>query len=545
MSSSSNLGLYIFAAASAAWISLDLLRGGNNADGSSPTEPLAPSSATKKKKKKEVLPGVPVVGADSELVDYIGGLRAMCGRIDDRSGGGKGVYTTWDGGFNLVLTEPNFVEKTLCSIVDHNLAGLKPASEAFFGKKVLFVLEGQEWRSLRLLMKKAFDKGQIALMQNETSKVARQVAVSLDAFERDGEAFDVLSAVSAFHLSAVGKASMGFDFGCVEFYEKTRGKGTNAINRAFELMLTELPRRAFSPDPAVRDDYETDNEDNRKYNGAAKAVRAEVEAAVRARLQEEARRGGGAGGRAKDLLQGMIEAYREEEGGEHDLTAARLTDEIGDNLVEILFAGYNTATNVVANGMYFLAKHQDWQRRCQSEIDAVLGRSGLPNENTVMALPLLRRVVRESLRLVPPAAVIARRYLGPSKTGRGKDRLALGGTSLPDKTDITIPAFWLHTDPKSWGADAKEFNPDRFLPERFAKIPRGAYIPFSDGARSCIGRHYAEMESITALAMLLQRHSYYLAPGYDWDTIFTGFGLRPVDKSTGKIGVMLVAKRRR
>ena len=228
---------------------------------------------------------------------------------------------------------------------------------------------------------------------------------------------------------------------------------------------------------AVRDDYETDNEDNRRYNGAARAVRDEVEAAVRARLKDEARRASGGGGdRARDLLQGMIEAYREE-AGDHKLTASRLTDEIGDNLVEILFAGYNTATNVVANAMYFLAKHKDWQRRCQSEIDQVLGASGLPDERTVMGLPLLRRVVCESLRLVPPAAVIARRYLGPSAKGRGARRLALGGTALPDKTDITIPAFWLHTDPKSWGPDAKEFNPDRFLPERFATIPRGAYIP--------------------------------------------------------------------
>ena len=47
---------------------------------------------------------------------------------------------------------------------------------------------------------------------------------------------------------------MGFDFGCVEFYENSRGKKSNEINKAFELMLTELPRRAFSLDPAVRDD---------------------------------------------------------------------------------------------------------------------------------------------------------------------------------------------------------------------------------------------------------------------------------------------------
>ena len=133
--------------------------------------------------------------------------------------------------------------------------------------------------------------------------------------------------------------------------------------------------------------------------------------------------------------------------------------------------------------------------------------------------------------------------MGPSK-GKGR-RLALGGTSLPDGTDITIPAFWLHTDPVTWGVDAKEFNPDRFLPQRFAKIPRGAYIPFSDGARSCIGRHYALMESITVLAMLLQRHTYSLAPGYRWSTIFTGFGLRPVNTRTGKVGVLLVAKQRR
>ena len=66
---------------------------------------------------------------------------------------GLGYYETWDGETNLVVTNPDHVRKVLSRIPTHALKGLKPASEAFFGKKVLFVLEGKEWRGLRKMMK--------------------------------------------------------------------------------------------------------------------------------------------------------------------------------------------------------------------------------------------------------------------------------------------------------------------------------------------------------------------------------------------------------
>ena len=79
--------------------------------------------------------------------------------------------------------------------------------------------------------------------------------------------------MSMYHLSATGKASFGYDFKCIEQFEK----GPNDINKSFEFMLTELPRRAFSQDPLLNADYETDNDDNRKFKFAATSVRSEVQ----------------------------------------------------------------------------------------------------------------------------------------------------------------------------------------------------------------------------------------------------------------------------
>ena len=327
-------------------------------------------------------------------------------------GTGMGYYETWDGETNLVVTNPDHVRKILSRIPTHALKGLKPASEAFFGKKVLFVLEGKEWRGLRKMMKVAFEKHNTAQMQRDTGDVAFQMADILSAHSARGEALDIHLLLSMYHLSATGKAAMDYDFKCIEGF--SQGQKMNAINSAYEFMLSELPRRAFSPDPALQNDYETDNEDNRKFKAASQSVRSEVERAVEAKL--EARKRLGKDGVKVDLLEAMIRAYEDEHasagGAASELTAARLTEELGDNLVEILFAGYNTAVGTMANAIYFLAANPQLFARVQAELDSVLGAKGkaarAPTPEDQKKLKLLEGVVMETLRLVPPAAVIAR-----------------------------------------------------------------------------------------------------------------------------------------
>ena len=130
-------------------------------------------------------PNLVCVGKDEELAeDVIKGLQGMCDKIEPATG--LGYYETWDGKVNLVVTKPSFVSSILSKSVEHSLGGLKPASEAFFGKKVLFVLEGNEWKKLRKIFKIAFDKHNLKKMQDETSLVAKTMRQMLEPYVGSG-----------------------------------------------------------------------------------------------------------------------------------------------------------------------------------------------------------------------------------------------------------------------------------------------------------------------------------------------------------------------
>jgi cytochrome P450 len=107
-------------------------------------------------------------------------------------------------------------------------------------------------------------------------------------------------------------------------------------------------------------------------------------------------------------------------------------------------------------------------------------------------LRFTRAVLDETMRLYPPAFLIARAAAGPDKIGD----LAI------EKGDIILMAPWLlHRHEKLWQ------NPNAFIPARFmppaAPPDRFAYLPFGVGARVCIGAHFALVEATLALAKMI------------------------------------------
>jgi cytochrome P450 len=117
------------------------------------------------------------------------------------------------------------------------------------------------------------------------------------------------------------------------------------------------------------------------------------------------------------------------------------------------------------------------------------------------ALPLIRRIVDEALRLYPPAAFLAR-------TARKADTLC--GREVRPGDTVILPIYALHRHHDQWQ------NPDAFDPDRFIDpktIPRFAYLPFGDGPRICIGASFALQEAVIILATLLARFRYALIPG--------------------------------
>jgi cytochrome P450 len=70
-----------------------------------------------------------------------------------------------------------------------------------------------------------------------------------------------------------------------------------------------------------------------------------------------------------------------------------------------------------------------------------------------------------------------------------------------------------HRLPDVW-EDPNAFRPERFAPEAKRALPKGAYVPFGAGPRTCIGMRFGQLEIRTIASLMLTRFGYELAPGY-------------------------------
>jgi cytochrome P450 len=113
-------------------------------------------------------------------------------------------------------------------------------------------------------------------------------------------------------------------------------------------------------------------------------------------------------------------------------------------------------------------------------------------------------VVRETLRIYPPAYAFARELVSP---------IELGGYSLPVGSHVIISPFGVHRNPALY-QDPEQFRPERWLSNETRDLPRFAYLPFGGGHRICIGNHFAQLEAGLLLATMVQRLELSVVPGF-------------------------------
>lgn len=239
---------------------------------------------------------------------------------------------------------------------------------------------------------------------------------------------------------------------------------------------------------------------------AARLLREEALAQIALRRGGLASPGAAAHGTADDLLARLLGA-RDPETGRN-----MRDDEIVDNLLTFLTAGHETTALALAWTLDRIGRHPEILRAVQAEIDTVLGASGAgdpPSDTTgntidcpltmaqIGRLVLTRSVLRESMRLTPPAPIIIREV---------REGFALDGIALSRGTRLVVPIYAIHRHRGLW------HSPDVFDPSRFGDkegaappIDRYAYLPFGAGHRVCIGAHFAETEALVVLALMLHR----------------------------------------
>ncbi|XP_038210556.1 cytochrome P450 4C1-like [Zerene cesonia] len=176
--------------------------------------------------------------------------------------------------------------------------------------------------------------------------------------------------------------------------------------------------------------------------------------------------------------------------------AGGFTDvELREEVITFLLAGTDTSSIAICNTLTLLAKYPKIQEKVYREIVEVLGEADRPLEkDDLKEFKYLERVIKETLRLFPPAPILIRKVTEETKMPTG--------VTLPADTGIIVSVWGISRDKKYWGPDADCFDPDRFLPDR----KTGLFIPFSSGPRNCIGYQYALMSVKMALIAVLRRY---------------------------------------
>jgi cytochrome P450 len=204
------------------------------------------------------------------------------------------------------------------------------------------------------------------------------------------------------------------------------------------------------------------------------------------------------GERGEDLLSLLLDA--------HDEDGVGLSDRhVRDEVMTLLFAGHDTTTSTVAFLAYELERNPHVRDRLEAERAAVLGdRAPTPEELSGTALPQLEMAIDETLRKYPPA------WIGPRRATRS---FTFAGHRVPAGAYVNYSSWASHhLDHVFPEPDA--FRPERFTPEARAALPKGAYVPFGGGSRTCIGMRFGQAEVRAIAVAMLRRGRLALDSGY-------------------------------
>jgi len=157
-----------------------------------------------------------------------------------------------------------------------------------------------------------------------------------------------------------------------------------------------------------------------------------------------------------------------------------------------LFGGYETSSSTILVFIYLMVIHPEVQDKLQAELDAVVGRSRVPDFSDRELLPYVNAVCKEVLRWHPINP------LGTHHRAIKDDEYK--GMSIPEGGLLMPNAWAMARDKNVYGDDAHLFRPERFLE---SELRDPARFVFGFGRRICPGRYLADNNIFIAIASLI------------------------------------------
>jgi cytochrome P450 len=327
----------------------------------------------------------------------------------------------------------------------------------------LLTSEGERWRGQRRTLQPLFTQKRIA---DYTAAFLAAIEVVSDGWE-GRDRIELVDEMEKVTLGSVSRALFGTD---ATSEVEPIVRATDELSRVTVergLAPWTLPR--WAPTPAIR-----------RMRRMEEDLRGRT-----ARIVEEA---ASHAGQRDDLVARLLEARDPETGEGLD------RQEILEQALVFLLAGYDTTSTALAFTLHELGARPDLQEAVRAEIAEVVG-TRTPTPEDASQLEMTRRCLLEAMRLHPPAYITSR---------TATEDTTVAGYAIPRDAVMTCIFAALHRNERFW-PDPDRFDPDRFLPAAVKERDRYAYLPFGGGPRSCIGDHFAMLEATLALAVLLRR----------------------------------------
>ena len=337
----------------------------------------------------------------------------------------------------------------------------------------LLTNEGDAWLRQRRIAQPAFHHARIAAFAETITTAATELADSWDS--DDASETNLTAEMMRLTLRIVGETLLSTDVtNEADRVGQALTVALRVANRAIGRVI-EIP--LWVPTPA-----------NVRLRRALAALNGVVYGVIRQRRQSPEDPG--------DLLSMLMHA-RDEETGEA-MTDRQLRDEV----MTIFLAGHETTAVALGWTWDLLSRHPAVTRQLRGELSDVLG-GRPPGFGESPQLAYTEQVIKESMRLYPPAWVISRCAIDADR---------IGGYDIPPRTIIFASPYITHRLSRLW-TDPERFDPGRFERDRTGALVPFAYFPFGGGPRQCIGNNFAMMEMILVVATIAQRYRLDVVPG--------------------------------
>jgi len=398
----------------------------------------------------------------------------------------------------FVVTAPDLIEEVLVTKQKHfhKDGFLKHHASALFGNGLLSS-DGDFWLRQRRMAQPAFHRQRIT---EYTEIIIAKTAEALATLPVN-QPIDILATMMELTLTIVAETLFGV----------ITPRQLHTIGQALHDAMDYFASDPLRDIAASITKLPLHTAKNVAYAHAIATLDAVIDEIIAARIAQPRE--------STDLL-GMFLAARDDD--DQPMSHSQLRDECKT----LFLAGHETTALTLTWSIWLLLRHPDCVRTMQTELTQVIG-DRLPTMADIPNLVYTEQVIREAMRLYPPAYTIARSCIAD---------VTIGDYAIPAGKDVTLSQYAMHRD-------ARWYNqPDAFIPTRWsesfkAQLPKYAYFPFGGGPRLCIGQQFALIEATLILAMVMRHGDWQLMP---WQRIIPqpAITLRP------KRGVMVQMYRR-